>query len=341
MSEKQKKSLILKKIKDKLEETARDTLPQQLKNITKKQAYGFLFFSNATAIVIFTYFCYQSYTVQIKAVFLALDKRSGICYDVPRAITGEFLASDKGYWSGTDGFKSNEAIYRVQFSNLYVTFEEFADLFQSFNDNYIKPLGLKAKNSPSQYNLLTLMYYSAKINKNGYLQKLDFLVEPPIIFAGRKFMGLLNKNFIYTDVPDRIEYNEQNGRTTYNIDVEKMNDEEMNGFYIESTNVTISHVCLMNKTYFQNQSNEYNGSPLLSRYVKAIDNAKQKFWTLADIIPLHLLNYNPQFGSNLALEFDPIAVTGALAVNLGILPFEDLINPGKIYICTSFVTTDF
>jgi len=330
-------SIIGKRIKAKIDDTAKKSLPDEYKNISKKQAYSFLFITQATAVIVFVYFCYQSYIIQVKAVFLALDKTSGICNEVPKSFSGTFYASDTGAWQGTDNYKANEGLYRFQFANLLVTGDEFADLLQEFNDKYIKPLGKLAKSSPSQYNLLNLMYYSAKIQRRDYIQKLDFIIDPPIIFAGRTFMGLLNKKLLYTGMPDRIDYDKKTGRITYNFDIDKIKKEVVTGYHIDSVNKTISHACLMDKDYFQTLETYFsNDINLLDRYVCDIDYSpgypRKIYWGIGDILDISLLNYDAQFGSNFGFDYDLVALTSAVAVNLGILDFDDLIDAGKIFI---------
>lgn len=212
---------------------------------------------------------------------------------------------------------------------MYATKDEFASLIQEYNDNFLQPLGKVAKSDTSQYNLLKLLYYTAKIEREGYIQKLDFIVDPSIVFAGRKFMGLLNKKLLYTGIPDRIDYDFK-GRITYNFDVKKVEMELMSGYNIPGTNTTIGHVCLMDQQYFEQQKLNYADSSLLSRYVNTIDMSTPAptYWVLNDILDIGLLDYNPQFGSNFAFEFDQVTLTSAAAVNLGILPFQDLLDAG-------------
>jgi hypothetical protein len=107
------------------------------------------------------------------------------------------------------------------------------------------------------------MYYTAKIEKNGYIQKLDYIIDPPIVFAGRKFLGLINKKALYTGIPDRIDYDIKTGRITYNFDIDNIEDEAMNGYTIPGTNTTIGHVCFMDQTEFQQQQIAYQ---TLDRY---------------------------------------------------------------------------
>jgi len=318
------------KLKENLDAKARDQLPDEYKNISKKQAYLLLFFTQATAAAVFIYFCYQSYQSQINAVFLALDEGSGVCTTVAKSVTGIFYASDKGYWSGSENYKANEGLYRFQFANLYATQDEFASLIQEYNDKFIQPLGVTAKSTPIQYNLLNLMYYTAKIEKDGYIQKLDYIIDPPIVFAGRKFFGLLNKKALYTGIPDRIDYDIKTGRITYNFDIDKIIDEAMNGYTIPGTSSTIGHVCFMDQTEFQQQQIAYPTS--FNRYTKLVNYSSGSptptYLTLGDMIDIGTLDYNPQFGSNFAFEFDQVTLTSAAAVNLGILPFEDLLDAG-------------
>ena len=319
------------KIKENLDAKARNQLPDEYKNISKKQSYLLLFFTQATAAAVFVYFCYQSYQSQINAVFLALDKSSGQCTTVSKSVTGVFYASDTGYWSGSENYKANEGLYRFQFANLYATQDEFASLIQEYNDNFIQPLGLIAKSTPLQYNLLNLMYYTAKIEKNGYIQKLDYIIDPPIVFAGRKFLGLLNKKALYTGIPDRIDYDIKTGRITYNFDIDKIEVEAMNGYTIPGTSTTIGHVCFMDQTEFQQQQQQIGNLNSFDRYTSfeySIYSPTPIYMTIGDMIDIETLDYNPQFGPNFAFEFDQVTLTAAAAVNLGILAFEDLLDAG-------------
>ena len=169
--------VITEYVNKKVDEKAKEILPAEYRNINRRHAFSVLCLIQCASIVVFVYFTYQAYTQQITSVFLALDKTSGICKDVAKPITNEFYASHTGFWSGTDGYKQNEGLYRLQFSNLFVDNDGFASIIQQLHDQ-LKLLGQDAQSQVAQYNALRHFFYSAKLNEGGYIQKLDFLAEP-------------------------------------------------------------------------------------------------------------------------------------------------------------------
>ena len=92
----------------------------------------------------------------------------------------------------------------------------------------------------------------------------------------------------------------------------------------------VSNVCLMNETKFIGEVTKLNLSISdWNRYIKRIDyTGAKRYFTIDHIVPATLLGHNPQYGPIFTLEFDHIELTAALAVNLGILQFEDLIDSG-------------
>ena len=178
-----KKCTDLKESVQKIIDTkSKELLPEEFQNINRRYAYSLLCLAQSFSIVIFVYFTYTTYTQQMKSVFLELDRKSGNCKDVAKPVTLEFYGSYTGSWSGTDNYKQNEGFYRLRFSNLFVDGEGFADLLQQFYDEYLVPLGKEAQLATSEYNVLKHMFYEAKINQDGYIQKLDFLTDPQVIY---------------------------------------------------------------------------------------------------------------------------------------------------------------
>ena len=51
-------------------------------------------------------------TLNITQKFVALSKTAGNCEEIPKSWTISILADRNGYWSGQEGFMSNEASYQ-------------------------------------------------------------------------------------------------------------------------------------------------------------------------------------------------------------------------------------
>lgn len=105
----------------------------------------------------------------------------------------------------------------------------------------------------------------------------------------------------------------------------------------------VSNVCMMNQALFQTTMETWNGDPSLgasyfnktywNRYMRGMGYNDysafvRQYLTINDIVPPKLLGYKSEYGAILKWEFDHIELTAAVAVNLGILSFDELIDAG-------------
>jgi hypothetical protein len=111
----------------------------------------------------FVYFFTSGYIQSTKEQFISLDKSSGLCTSVQRALTSTYSASNNAIWEGVNGFYFSNAIYEVEFLGYASDKDGFYDDMMNFYNQYIVPMGEKAVNQMLTVNLLNMMSFAGII----------------------------------------------------------------------------------------------------------------------------------------------------------------------------------
>jgi hypothetical protein len=118
-----------------------------------------------------------------------------ICYFnryVTKPLTGNFLASQDGYWEGNDKFTYSNAIYEFDFTNFEANDETYGEKFEEIRNTYLKEVGELAKNQTLVYNLLYWTNYVAQFSMDDVnIQTMSFVASASAIF---------NKNYFYGSI---------------------------------------------------------------------------------------------------------------------------------------------
>jgi hypothetical protein len=106
------------------------------------------------ALVCFIFFLYSGYDTARNTEFISLSETDGECYAVTRENSGIFLATDTGFWEGTEAYSAALAIYKVEFYRLDLTQEEYEVMVNRFQDS-IRPVGQKALHYEAAHNIVS------------------------------------------------------------------------------------------------------------------------------------------------------------------------------------------
>ena len=109
--------------------------------------------AHAATIACLVYFIYTGYSVAINKQFISISSEDGDCEALSRENSGSYLATDTGFWEGTDGYKASLAIYHLEYYSYATTLEEYSSLIRSFKRE-MKLLGETAEKRDAAYNIM-------------------------------------------------------------------------------------------------------------------------------------------------------------------------------------------
>jgi hypothetical protein len=81
---------------------------------------------------LFVYLAIDGYYDIRREKFLALSQGDGICEEIPKDVTGVFLADSNGNWQGDEGFEFSQALYRFTFFHLETSEDNFHYVIESY-----------------------------------------------------------------------------------------------------------------------------------------------------------------------------------------------------------------
>ena len=101
-----------------------------------------------------------------------------------RGLTGSYLASEDGYWSGQDGYSISKALYAFTFSNYTASSEEFLQLFNSWGEAEQK-LNLvgRSQKQTLAVNLILLQSTIWTLATGSNIQVARYTAHPAFIYS--------------------------------------------------------------------------------------------------------------------------------------------------------------
>jgi hypothetical protein len=165
------------------------------------------------------------------APYLALDRNGGNCNYVPKTISGTWTHSYNGLWSNQFGYNPTFGYISFSLSSLAVDVSGFTDLITRFKVKYLDPLGLDAKTSQPQYNLLNWLHFSGTIEtEGGFVQSMSFTGEARAFFGGGSYaFSLANSDFVSTITPSQTKYDLNTGQVKMSFSLSSWNADTVAG----------------------------------------------------------------------------------------------------------------
>ena len=218
------------------------SLPEIIKdsvsNLPRSYLYGFGLFAQAVALLSFVLFVYLSYNQEITSSFISLDDSTGRCGNVVKSVTGTFVGSDDGYWTGSSNYMLAKGIYKFEFYNLATLSTEFEELMNEYSSD-LSHIGSIALNQTLPENLLYWATYKKSITVDGNDQKLSFAGSPAAIFNTDKFLiAMGSADYRNCSITDSTYWQPTHRYYTYNGKVEiqwAVSDYEQTPCYYIST----------------------------------------------------------------------------------------------------------
>ena len=97
-----------------VDETFVDNIPvESVKELPRFYMYMFGALAEIVFLGIFVYFVISVYDTGTNSRFISLDPTSGVCSEISKAVTGDYVGDTNGIWVGQDGFDYSAAIYAI------------------------------------------------------------------------------------------------------------------------------------------------------------------------------------------------------------------------------------
>lgn len=136
-----------------------DNIPlEAIKDLPARYMYVGGMIAHLASIACFVFFISTGYNNARNTEFISLSKSEGECTDVTRQNTGEYLATDTGYWEGNEKFDPALAIYKVNFYSLNIDTSGYKAMISGFKDS-ITEIGATAKYKDASRNILNWIAY--------------------------------------------------------------------------------------------------------------------------------------------------------------------------------------
>lgn len=187
-----------------------DFIPvESIKELPDNFKYPLGAFSIAFMISVFFALVATSYQASKSTYFISLQPDGLLCTSVPRPLTGNFLASQNGVWSGAMTFNYSQATYSFQFQNYTSSNDDgqvpFNELMAEVSA-FISTLGFRAQNQSLAYNVLIWMNSALFINTGSSQQIFTFAGSPSYVFNRQYFWVNFVSSETYCPVESSMTY---------------------------------------------------------------------------------------------------------------------------------------
>ncbi len=192
-----------------------------IKDMPPKYKYGF----GITLIVgLFAIFCslfITSYISGLQTQYLSPlsgTTASDDCETISVANTGTYLATQDGYWQGTDGFQYAEASYQVTATSYTLSESEYVNVMTMlyydlvFIGNFTKHLDLG-------YNLIYWSSFTALPDNSNAAQRFSLVGDPLVIFNRQYVVGSVSSIHGVCNITSVANFDEGRGYITLNYPI--------------------------------------------------------------------------------------------------------------------------
>lgn len=133
----------------KLEGMFVDNIPlDAIKELPPRYMYLGGMIAHLASITCFIFFIYTGFENARNTEFISLSEEDGECTAVTRQNTGQYLATDTGYWEGSEFYDPALAIYKVDYFGLDIDTEGYQSMMSGFRST-IEAVGAKAESQVS------------------------------------------------------------------------------------------------------------------------------------------------------------------------------------------------
>jgi hypothetical protein len=164
---------------------------QSIKELQPNYMYFFGFLSYILMTGCFLYFCQQGYLNSRRKEYVAVDQTEGDCEDIPRSVSGAWLASQSGLYEGDVDFSYPEAMYMLEFTSLSKTKEEYRILMDEYEDQLNILAAKSLENDLADNILLWITWQVFKKEKSG-MTRFQMNADPRSVFDNQFIFGQMS-----------------------------------------------------------------------------------------------------------------------------------------------------
>lgn len=145
-------------------------------------------------IVAYAYFIATTYISQRDITFISLDPTSGICVNVPIAITNTYTMDLHGNWDGSLSYNPTQGMYSVTMNNFLHTNADYQKFMKSSRYAFENQLSFRAPHQELSTNLLEWMTYSYFVDDGTYAHRFRAVGDPKQVFHRQSYIGSIGNS---------------------------------------------------------------------------------------------------------------------------------------------------
>jgi hypothetical protein len=134
---------------------------------------------------------YAGYFSGVGQDYVAVETAGGVCNRVPKAVSGQYLLSDDGYWEGSQLFQYSHALLAVEMNNLKTTAAAFQQQMEDLEIALSEWVSSASTNQSLAWNLLLLMEQRNTVDYDGYSQTIFYTALPSVVFNSETMYAAL------------------------------------------------------------------------------------------------------------------------------------------------------
>jgi hypothetical protein len=141
----------------------------------------------------FVYFVWTGYAQarSTKIISLQDDAENGECDNVFRQITGQWLASSNGLFSGDIAFKYPEAKYALEFQNFQGTIDKYREVMNNYRVE-LEALAAIAVTQDLADNILTWITWQILERDDGEVRRFQMIADATSVFNNEYVFGQIS-----------------------------------------------------------------------------------------------------------------------------------------------------
>lgn len=164
---------------------------ESIKELQPIYMYIFGFISYILAMGCFAYFAYNGYKAARTKEYVAVDKAGGECQEIPKSVSGSWLASQSGLYEGEVEFAYPEAMYMLEFTSLSKTKKEYMALMDEYEDHLNVLAEQSYQNDLAANILLWVTWQVFKKEKTG-MTRFQMNADPRSVFDNEFTFGQMS-----------------------------------------------------------------------------------------------------------------------------------------------------
>mmetsp|Transcript_23089 Transcript_23089/g.33818 ORF Transcript_23089/g.33818 Transcript_23089/m.33818 type:complete len:840 (-) Transcript_23089:259-2778(-) len=174
---------------NKINEMFIENIPlESIKELQPQFMYIFGAVSYILSLGCFIYFCYSGYSEARTKSYIALNNDDGECTTVPKAVSGQWLASYDGLYTGDVDFQYPLAVYMLEFEDFSKNSHEYKNIMDEYKAE-LKKIGELALTQNLADNILYWVSWQVLDREEGEVRRFQMNADPRSVFDNEYIFG--------------------------------------------------------------------------------------------------------------------------------------------------------